>query len=360
VELAPWGTCTPAWSHQATRLTCTPTATLSGSTTYTVTLTTRLKDGSGNALASPHSFSFTTTSTPDTTPPTVASISPAHQSIGVSRSTPLSVTFSEPMDRASVEAAVSITLPEGTSATTTWSADSRTLTLVPQAPFFHGTQVAWQVAGTARDVAGNALGAAQSYTFRTVRSGVTTLTSTAALDGHAFRSAADTTGASAALAHGDTGDDAAKTLYRTFLSFDLGELPADTIEVTGASLTLTVTAVTGTPSGTLYADSVVYGPSLEGGDFDVPTVLACVLSCEELSFSVGAAGVTGARTVTVTDAVWWDWNMRQDAERQLRSQFRLRLGTELKDNAAADFLRTATGEATASQRPTLRVTYDYP
>ncbi len=55
--------------------TFTPSSNLSYSTTYTATITTGVKDVSGNAMSSTYTWSFTTSSAPDTTAPTNASIS---------------------------------------------------------------------------------------------------------------------------------------------------------------------------------------------------------------------------------------------------------------------------------------------
>ena len=74
-----------------------PNATLAPSTTYTATLvggSSGIKDLAGNALASNYSWSFTTVA-PDTTPPTVASVTPANGAANVSLGTSVSATFSE-------------------------------------------------------------------------------------------------------------------------------------------------------------------------------------------------------------------------------------------------------------------------
>ena len=67
-----------------------PASNLSYDTTYKVKVTTDAKDSAGNALASAytHSTGFTTSSTPDTTAPTVYSSSPADATTSVAISCP--------------------------------------------------------------------------------------------------------------------------------------------------------------------------------------------------------------------------------------------------------------------------------
>ena len=79
--------------------TLTPAAPLAASTTYTVTVTTMVKDLAGNPLQSPVVWSFTTAGAADTTPPTVTSVTPLSGATGVSPSTTVTATFSEPMTR---------------------------------------------------------------------------------------------------------------------------------------------------------------------------------------------------------------------------------------------------------------------
>ena len=90
-------------SHDNTKINVIHSSNLALSTTYTITLTTGIKDLVGNALASNYSFSFTTQAAPpppDTTPPTIVSTSPAFGAT-IDISTIPSVTFSEAMSLSS-------------------------------------------------------------------------------------------------------------------------------------------------------------------------------------------------------------------------------------------------------------------
>jgi sugar lactone lactonase YvrE len=73
--------------------TFTPTTSLSSSTTYTVTVTTGVRDTSNNALAAPVSFSFSTGAAP-----TVASITPIGGTSGVESNATITVLFSQAMN----------------------------------------------------------------------------------------------------------------------------------------------------------------------------------------------------------------------------------------------------------------------
>ena len=75
----------------------TPTS-LAAATMYTATISTGAKDLAGNALAAPVSWSFTTDAAPDTTAPTVTTLSPAAGGTGKASTNTVSVTYDEPID----------------------------------------------------------------------------------------------------------------------------------------------------------------------------------------------------------------------------------------------------------------------
>src|SRR5207237_10439060 len=81
--------------------TFTPSSNLAASTTYTATISTGVKDLAGNAMAANYVWTFTTI-VPDTTPPTVASTSPANGATGVAINSPITATFSEAIQSSTV------------------------------------------------------------------------------------------------------------------------------------------------------------------------------------------------------------------------------------------------------------------
>jgi len=81
----------------------TPNAAFTTSETYRATVTTDVQDLSGMPLAAPNTWTFTITSTPDKTSPTVLSMTPADQTTGIaSNIASLSARFSETLRAASV------------------------------------------------------------------------------------------------------------------------------------------------------------------------------------------------------------------------------------------------------------------
>jgi hypothetical protein len=176
---------TPAWSASSTQVTIPFTGGLEYATDYAVTV--GAEDVAGNPLAGTVDFSFRTVSPPDATPPALGGYSPAdlatNQPIGVN----LTFTFSEPMNRSSVEGALSIVPapPSGGVCVWGWTSDSTYAqcdltqnlnysTITPSYTVTMGTG--------AMDAAGNHLEAATSFTFSTVAEPDTTpptVTSTA-------------------------------------------------------------------------------------------------------------------------------------------------------------------------------------
>lgn len=99
----------------------------------------------------------------DRTPPSVTTATPRGSNVNTTPA--IVITFTEPMDRASVEQAFSIT-PDMNGAFT-WSADSRTLTFTPDRTLDPSTTYVVFVDSGARDAAGNALSGAYTFSFTT-------------------------------------------------------------------------------------------------------------------------------------------------------------------------------------------------
>ena len=149
--------------------TLTPAASLAGSTQYTATLTTAVRDVAGNALAATYSWAFTTAAAPDLTPPTVIATTPAAGATGVALASPVTVTFSEPMTNATLTTA-SVTLVTTAGAVVvpgTVTVAGNTATYTPTANLAGTTQYTATVTTAARDAAGNALAANVSWSFTT-------------------------------------------------------------------------------------------------------------------------------------------------------------------------------------------------
>ncbi len=160
---------TVTYNAASRSITLTPAATLANSTTYTVSVTTGVKDTSGNALASTVTSSFTTEA-PDVTPPTVTSINPAGGAANVSAGTAVTISFSEALNAATVNATnVSLRTGAGTvvPTTVTYNAANHTATLTPGAALNYSTVYTVWITGGVTDVAGNALSATVTSSFTT-------------------------------------------------------------------------------------------------------------------------------------------------------------------------------------------------
>jgi Domain of unknown function (DUF4082)/Bacterial Ig-like domain/Bacterial Ig domain len=118
---------------------------------------------------------FTTTSAPDTTPPTVTATSPANGATGVAVSAAVTATFNEAIDPATINAS-SFELRNAANAlvaaSVSYNAATRTATLTPSAALPANTVLTATVRGGAadprvKDVANNALAANATWSFTT-------------------------------------------------------------------------------------------------------------------------------------------------------------------------------------------------
>ena len=105
---------------------------------------------------------------PDTTPPTVESVSPAGGATEVATDAVLTVTFSEAMDPATINA-TTFTL-DGMPAVVTYDAGTKAAMLEPAVPLSPDTTYTATVDGVA-DAAGNALAAPHEWSFTTAAGG---------------------------------------------------------------------------------------------------------------------------------------------------------------------------------------------
>jgi hypothetical protein len=170
--------------NAATRIaTLTPSAALTAATTYTATVTTGVTDVANNALAGNQAWSFTTAAAGDTTPPTVATISPASGSTGVGLSTTVTATFSEAMNSGTISGTTFELRNASNSAlvaaNVSYNAGTNTATLTPSAALASSTTYAATVTTGAKDVAGNAMAAPRTWSFTTLTVDTTPPTVTA-------------------------------------------------------------------------------------------------------------------------------------------------------------------------------------
>ncbi|MDA3971014.1 MAG: Ig-like domain-containing protein [Desulfobulbaceae bacterium] len=140
----------------------TPTSLLVANTTYTATITTGATDLArvANGLAVKKVWSFTTSSVPDTTKPTVTLTFPADTATGVAPNSTVAATFSEPMTPLTV---LTFTLKQGTT-----PVDGTVIYLARHAGFTPDSELAVNtlytatITSKATDLAGNELAGNQA------------------------------------------------------------------------------------------------------------------------------------------------------------------------------------------------------
>ncbi|MBN2383781.1 Ig-like domain-containing protein [bacterium] len=148
----------------------TPNSPLNYLTTYTVTLTDSITDLDGRALDGDYdtvpggnfSSTFTTMTDPSTVPPFVASTDPAEGATTVVPGTDLVVTFSEPMNPATVVVNTSFTLSisgggANVNGSLSWDGTNTIATFVPSSPLAEVTAYDLVLTTTCQDATGNGL-----------------------------------------------------------------------------------------------------------------------------------------------------------------------------------------------------------
>ncbi len=140
-----------------------PMAILASSTLFTATITTGAKDPTGAPLAAP--FVWTFTSAPA---PTVLSTVPANGATAVLNNTPLTATFSVPMDAATINATTfTVTGPGVTAVAGTVTYSGVTATFTPTAPLLGSVLYTASITTGAKDPTENPIAANYVWTFTT-------------------------------------------------------------------------------------------------------------------------------------------------------------------------------------------------
>ncbi len=147
------------------RVVLTPSATLAASTTYTATLTTGIQSTGHTPLASNVTWSFTTQGPP----PQVTARTPADGATGVDRSTAVTADLDRDLDPATVNGTnVTLSGPGGpVSATVTYDAGARRITLTPSATLAASTAYTATLTTGVKAVDGAALASNVTWTFTT-------------------------------------------------------------------------------------------------------------------------------------------------------------------------------------------------
>ena len=154
-------------SNSGTQASFVPSGNYSPNTVYTATITSGVKDMAGNALASNYTFSFTTTSAPDLTPPTITSTDPVNGATGVATNKAIAVNFSKTMTASTISSST-FTLKQGSTAIAGTVAYSGTIaTFTPTSALIAGTVYTASISTGVKDLSGNALKAATTWSFTT-------------------------------------------------------------------------------------------------------------------------------------------------------------------------------------------------
>jgi hypothetical protein len=160
-----------AYSSVGDTATFTPSANLLPSTLYTATITTGVKDLSGNALAANYVWTFTTGTALNIINPEIVSTNPMNNATNVPSNQAVSATFSEPMDPLTITTNTFQLSGPGSmpvAGTVSYDPVSFIATFTPSAPL-NGAYVATITSGVT-DLFGNSLGttgAANPWMFST-------------------------------------------------------------------------------------------------------------------------------------------------------------------------------------------------
>jgi hypothetical protein len=144
--------------------TFTPPANLATSTVYTATVTTGVKDTSGNALVVNYVWSFTTGVLSDTTAPTVIGTSPTR---AVPVDSTISATFSKAMNPTTISTTTFTIVQGSTSVSGTVTYAGTTASFKPSSNLALNTNYTATITTGAKDLVGNALKNKFVWTFTT-------------------------------------------------------------------------------------------------------------------------------------------------------------------------------------------------
>ncbi len=157
--------------------TFTPSALLAANTVYTGTITTGVKDSTGNSIVTNYVWTFTTG-----TAPVVIATDPANGAVNVALNKIITASFSTAMDPSTING-TTFTLKQGANSiagTVTYAGTTATFT--PSAPLTINTVYTGTITTGAKDILGNSLPVNYTWSFTTTSSG-STVTSTDPING---------------------------------------------------------------------------------------------------------------------------------------------------------------------------------
>jgi methionine-rich copper-binding protein CopC len=153
------------YSNLTYRAIVTPLEPLKYSMLYVVSVSSFIQDQVGNPLREPLQWTFNTTK--EKTPPQIMTTSPNDGTDDVSINSTITVFFSEEMDMDSLRTGIVVhdSLENPVIGNTTPSLDGLSVTFDPLFSFGYGQSYHVTVLQTVKDIAGNVLGADETFTF---------------------------------------------------------------------------------------------------------------------------------------------------------------------------------------------------
>ncbi|MHB8381666.1 MAG: Ig-like domain-containing protein [Candidatus Binataceae bacterium] len=147
-----------------------PTSLLAVSTTFTGTITTGAKSAGGVPLSSDFVWTFTTSASSNTTDPTVISTNPVNLAANVATNQKIIATFSGAMDSTTIIGSTFTLTGPGTTPVTgavTYSFVGATAAFTPASALTAGVLYTATITTGAKDLAGNPIASAFTWTFTT-------------------------------------------------------------------------------------------------------------------------------------------------------------------------------------------------
>ena len=156
-----------AFGIDGVTVTFAPTSPLAASTTYTAALGTSIKDQSGQALAAPFSWSFTTAAA-NAVLPSITSTNPGDNADGVALNAPVTANFSKAMDTTTITDST-FTLKQGaaTVAGNVVNGPGHSARFTPSSPLTASTLYTASLTTGVKDFQGDPLAAPYTWTFTT-------------------------------------------------------------------------------------------------------------------------------------------------------------------------------------------------